>query len=61
MNIKYVFDVWFCFEDNIFDVWKYIEFLYYKFKNSGYVVEVYYKGKYDFVWKYFDGGLFVRN
>lgn len=60
-NIKYVFDVRSCLEDNILDVRKHTEPLHYKFKNSGHVVEAYYKGKHDSAWKYLDGGLLVRN
>lgn len=60
-NIKYVFDVRSWFEDNILDVWKHTQPLHYKFKNSGHVVEAYYKGKHDSAWKYLVGGLLVRN
>lgn len=60
-NIKYVFDVRSWIEDNIRDVRKHTQPLHYKFKNSGHVVEAFYKGKHDSAWKNLDGGLLVRN
>lgn len=60
-GIKYVFDVRSWIEDNIRDVRKHTQPLHYKFKNSGHVVEAFYKGKHDSAWKNLDGGLLVRN
>lgn len=60
-KVKYVFDVRSWLEDNIHDVRKHTPPLHCKFKNSGHVVEAYYKGKHDSAWKYLEGGLLVRN
>lgn len=60
-GIKYVFDVRSWLDGNIRDVRKQTQHLHYRFKNSGHVVEAYYKGKHVSAWRNLDGRLFRRN
>lgn len=50
-DIQYVFDVRSWLDGNIRDVRKQTQHLHYRFKNSGHVVEAYYKGKHVSAWK----------